>query len=111
MFGQPINAAFLGSCVWCWCHGVDSEMIPVLVSANPSARSSFQISGPDPDVESPPCTFPFTYKGKSYDTCTADGMSDGRLWCATTSTYDVNKKWVYCNVTGKRRAVDGVMVG
>ncbi|XP_015281420.1 PREDICTED: epididymal sperm-binding protein 1-like, partial [Gekko japonicus] len=54
---------------------------------------------PDPDVESPPCTFPFIYKGKSYDMCTAEGMSDGKLWCATTSTYDVDKKWVYCNVT------------
>ncbi|XP_077169656.1 uncharacterized protein LOC143825514 [Paroedura picta] len=59
-----------------------------------------QITGPDPDVESPPCTFPFIYKGKSYSACTAEGMSDGKLWCATTSTYDVDKKWIYCNITG-----------
>ncbi|XP_060111209.1 fibronectin-like [Heteronotia binoei] len=66
-----------------------------------------EVSGPDPDVESPPCSFPFIYKGKSYDTCTTEGMSDGKLWCATTSTYDVDKKWVYCNATGPDKSQEG----
>ncbi|XP_054849699.1 matrix metalloproteinase-9-like [Eublepharis macularius] len=66
-----------------------------------------QVSGPDPDIESPPCIFPFIYKGKSYSTCTTEGMSDGTHWCATTSTYDVDKKWVYCNVTGPDTSKEG----
>lgn len=27
-------------------------------------------------------------------------MRHGRSWCATTSNYDVAKKWMYCNVIG-----------
>uniref|UniRef100_A0A670JGU6 Fibronectin type-II domain-containing protein n=1 Tax=Podarcis muralis TaxID=64176 RepID=A0A670JGU6_PODMU len=53
--------------------------------------------------KSPSCTFPFIYKGNSYSTCTTEGMSDGKHWCATTSNYDTDKKWMYCNVTGRKR--------
>uniref|UniRef100_A0ACB8EUU1 Uncharacterized protein n=1 Tax=Sphaerodactylus townsendi TaxID=933632 RepID=A0ACB8EUU1_9SAUR len=66
-----------------------------------------QVSGPDPGVESPRCIFPFIYKGKSYSSCTSEGMSDGKLWCSTTSTYDVDKKWVYCNITGPDTSEEG----
>ncbi|XP_025032581.1 uncharacterized protein LOC103062755, partial [Python bivittatus] len=43
-----------------------------------------------------PCVFPFTYKGKSYSSCTTAGSSEGKLWCSLTSNYDVNPKWTYC---------------
>uniref|UniRef100_A0A670JL49 Fibronectin type-II domain-containing protein n=1 Tax=Podarcis muralis TaxID=64176 RepID=A0A670JL49_PODMU len=57
----------------------------------------------DSGKESPSCTFPFIYKGNSYSTCTTEGMSDGKHWCATTSNYDKDEKWMYCNVTGRKR--------
>lgn len=60
--------------------------------------------GPDPNVEDPVCVFPFIYKDKLYTTCTSDGMSNGKCWCATTSNYDVDKKWTYCNITGRTAA-------
>ena len=45
--------------------------------------------------------FPFIYKGNVYTNCTFDGRHD-RLWCATTSSYDVGKTWGNCvfNETG-----------
>ncbi|XP_067388874.1 epididymal sperm-binding protein 1-like [Emydura macquarii macquarii] len=44
-----------------------------------------------------PCTFPFTYKGKKYSACTMDDAN--RPWCATTSNYEVNRRWRYCGTT------------
>nr|BAH13895.1 unnamed protein product [Homo sapiens]BAH14516.1 unnamed protein product [Homo sapiens] len=42
------------------------------------------------------CVFPFTFLGKEYSTCTSEGRGDGRLWCATTSNFDSDKKWGFC---------------
>ncbi|XP_037357539.1 matrix metalloproteinase-9-like [Talpa occidentalis] len=42
------------------------------------------------------CVFPFTFLGKEYSTCTREGRSDGHLWCATTSNFDIDKKWGFC---------------
>nr|XP_060636643.1 uncharacterized protein LOC132778050 isoform X4 [Anolis sagrei ordinatus] len=44
-----------------------------------------------------PCIFPFTYNGKSYWSCTADGESSGKLWCSLTSNYNEDPRWIYCN--------------
>ncbi|XP_066092876.1 matrix metalloproteinase-9 [Saccopteryx bilineata] len=42
------------------------------------------------------CVFPFIFLGEEYSTCTKEGRSDGRLWCATTSNFDSDKKWGFC---------------
>ncbi|XP_048203443.1 matrix metalloproteinase-9 [Perognathus longimembris pacificus] len=42
------------------------------------------------------CVFPFIFLGKEYSTCTSEGRRDGRLWCATTSNFDKEKKWGFC---------------
>ncbi|XP_069791498.1 secretory phospholipase A2 receptor isoform X3 [Narcine bancroftii] len=43
-----------------------------------------------------PCAFPFKYNDKWYHECTDEGREDELLWCATTSSYDVDEKWGFC---------------
>lgn len=43
-----------------------------------------------------PCIFPFLFQKKEYTDCTTDGRGDGRLWCATTYDYNMDKKWGFC---------------
>lgn len=52
------------------------------------------------------CTFPFIFLGKSYTECTTDGRTDGKKWCATTSSYDKDQKWGFCSdaLKGKRQS-------
>lgn len=42
------------------------------------------------------CVFPFTYMKKSYKECTKDGRTEGTMWCATTASYDTDRKWGFC---------------
>lgn len=51
--------------------------------------------------------FPFTFDGTSYDSCTTDGRSDGYRWCATTSSFDQDKKYGFCPNRGASRAGRG----
>lgn len=51
--------------------------------------------------EGPSCVFPFIYNGLNYSSCTEDGETDGKLWCSTTSNYDVDKRRTFCTVTSK----------
>lgn len=49
------------------------------------------------------CVFPFTLMKKQYTDCTTDESTDGRKWCATTSNYDRDRKWGFCNATNSKR--------
>ncbi|XP_038598480.1 LOW QUALITY PROTEIN: cation-independent mannose-6-phosphate receptor [Tachyglossus aculeatus] len=48
------------------------------------------------------CVFPFTYNGKSYEECTAEGRT--KAWCATTPNYDRDHKWGFCRPSTSSRA-------
>lgn len=48
------------------------------------------------NAEGSPCVFPFTFLGDSYDACTSAGRSDGKMWCASTKSYDDDRKWGFC---------------
>ncbi|CAK8682181.1 unnamed protein product [Clavelina lepadiformis] len=48
------------------------------------------------NADGDPCKFPFVFQGKSYDTCTLEGRSDGYRWCATTSSFDDDTRWGFC---------------
>nr|BAG16271.1 matrix metalloproteinase 9 [Rhabdophis tigrinus tigrinus] len=43
-----------------------------------------------------PCSFPFKFLDQMYSSCTTEGRTDGKLWCATTSDYDEDQKWGFC---------------
>ena len=42
------------------------------------------------------CHFPFMYRAKFYNSCMYGNATN--LWCATTNSYDADKKWGYCRV-------------
>uniref|UniRef100_A0A3B3VQH8 Fibronectin type-II domain-containing protein n=1 Tax=Poecilia latipinna TaxID=48699 RepID=A0A3B3VQH8_9TELE len=42
------------------------------------------------------CHFPFVYQGRKYHSCTSAGRTDGKLWCATTDSYDRHDRFGFC---------------
>ena len=54
------------------------------------------------------CVFPFIYRGRRYNRCTAVN-SRGRPWCAITPSYDVDKLYGYCGGRGGMRWYSGLI--
>lgn len=48
------------------------------------------------NAEGAPCQFPFVFLGEKFESCTTSGRSDGKLWCATTGSFDDDRKWGFC---------------
>lgn len=55
--------------------------------------SVYTLSGNDNNA---PCVFPFIYHGKEFNECTKIGCKHDKVWCATTSNYDRDRKWGHC---------------
>lgn len=53
------------------------------------------------NAEGSPCVFPFTFLSDTYEACTSSGRSDGKMWCATTKSYDDDRKWGFCPDQGR----------
>merc|ERR1712130_891922 len=43
-------------------------------------RTCNTVSGPSAEK---PCVFPFTWQGKTFNSCTKEGDDQGKLWCST----------------------------
>lgn len=86
-----------------WYHVlyVGSLRIPPSTLVKPQKAALTLLSNFDLEIDSPSCVFPFLFNGKLYTTCTNEGRTDGKFWCGTSSNYDVDKKWMFCNVTGR----------
>lgn len=60
------------------------------------------------NAEGSPCAFPFTFLGDTYESCTTSGRSDGKMWCATTKSYDDDRKWGFCPDQGMKALAKGI---
>nr|XP_057939626.1 matrix metalloproteinase-9-like [Doryrhamphus excisus] len=79
-----------------WCSTTDNFDKDKKYGLCPSRDTA--VSGGNSEGE--PCHFPFTFLGQRYDSCTSEGRNDGKLWCATTSSYDEDNKWGFCRDDG-----------
>uniref|UniRef100_A0A3P9PH21 Matrix metalloproteinase-9 n=1 Tax=Poecilia reticulata TaxID=8081 RepID=A0A3P9PH21_POERE len=54
---------------------------------------SFTVGG---NAGGAPCVYPFIFLGRVYKSCTTDGRTDGKRWCATTSNFDIHRRFGFC---------------
>ncbi|XP_054848607.1 fibronectin-like [Eublepharis macularius] len=48
------------------------------------------------------CVFPFAYRNRTFYTCSDEHSVNGIFWCATTGSYDKDRKWSFCADTRQR---------
>jgi len=60
------------------------------------SRESVKTFGGNSDGKN--CKFPFVFNGITYNRCTGNGRKDGLKWCATTESYDKDRKYGFCNL-------------
>ncbi|KAM9751485.1 matrix metalloproteinase-9 [Menidia menidia] len=75
-----------------WCATTDDYARDQKYGFCPS-ELLFTIGG---NADGAPCVFPFKFLDEEYDSCTTEGRSDGYRWCATTSSFDSDKKYGFC---------------
>ncbi|XP_007936550.1 matrix metalloproteinase-9 [Orycteropus afer afer] len=76
-----------------WCATTANYDEDQLFGFCPTRVDSTVIGGNSPGQR---CVFPFVFLNEKYSSCTREGRSDGRLWCATTSNFDSDRKWGFC---------------
>uniref|UniRef100_A0A8C3RUP5 Fibronectin type-II domain-containing protein n=1 Tax=Chelydra serpentina TaxID=8475 RepID=A0A8C3RUP5_CHESE len=68
----------------------------VLMEGRVGWGESLLLSPHRASVSPPPCVFPFVYRGRAFYTCTDEAAKPRRFWCATTGSYDRDRRWSYC---------------
>ncbi|MBZ3890150.1 Matrix metalloproteinase-9 [Sciurus carolinensis] len=76
-----------------WCATTPNYDVDKLYGFCPNRADAAVIGG---NSAGEMCVFPFTFLGQEYSACTVQGRTDNRLWCATTSNFDTDKKWGFC---------------
>ncbi|XP_033026067.1 epididymal sperm-binding protein 1-like [Lacerta agilis] len=77
--------------LWSFCADTNLRSGEVLLPDGESTRS---------------CFFPFTYKGKTYTSCTSVGTINWKYWCSLTSNYDAQRQWKYCEPSDLKKQDD-----
>ncbi|XP_053865558.1 epididymal sperm-binding protein 1-like [Malaclemys terrapin pileata] len=92
--GRRYSACTMDDSKWPWCA----------TTSNYEANHKWRYCGTAAaggNSDSSPCVFPFIYKGRTYQNCTAVDDQMGRPWCATTSNYDKDHLWRFCFSKGE----------
>uniref|UniRef100_A0A8D2AL06 Matrix metalloproteinase-9 n=1 Tax=Sciurus vulgaris TaxID=55149 RepID=A0A8D2AL06_SCIVU len=76
-----------------WCATTPNYDVDKLYGFCPNRADAAVIGG---NSAGEMCIFPFIFLGQEYSACTVQGRTDNRLWCATTSNFDIDKKWGFC---------------
>jgi hypothetical protein len=93
--GECINSSC--SCFQDW-SGDDCSIFKDLSARVTTTSGSVQVVTP--------CQFPFKFRDRIYNDCTADFDSEGKEWCSVT--YEWEQKWGYCAARGRCPVANGL---